>query len=216
MNTANPAQSVTAKTIAIKDIQLQNQAQRKLPVARRYHVQFTVGDTSRSTNNAKEARKRTSWDENFYFDGDDGSVLLVNVYQKFRIGEDKLIGSLTDTVAGLLRKLKDGVFEDALRKDTSDGSDLSEITIKFALAAEPRVDIDTDERQASDAVAVAIAAVNQLGSTPAAVGLLGSPVDIGTKISATSETTWDTLLKRIMLFNDITTRIAEIHPPEKS
>ncbi|KAI9569410.1 hypothetical protein HD554DRAFT_2328018, partial [Boletus coccyginus] len=127
MNTANPAQSVMAKIITIKDIELQTQAPRKMPLARQYYVQFTVGDTSRSTDGAKEARNRTSWDKNFYFDGDDGSVLIVKVYQKHRVGKDKLVGSLTDTVGGILAKLDDGVFGDALRKDTSVGSDIPEM-----------------------------------------------------------------------------------------
>jgi len=41
-------------------------------------------------------------------DGDDLSVFLVNVYQKHRIGKDKLVGSLTDTIGGVLVKLKNG------------------------------------------------------------------------------------------------------------
>lgn len=40
-------------------------------------------------------------------------------------------------------------FEGTLRKDTSEGLDLSGITIRFALAAEPR-DANTDERQYVD------------------------------------------------------------------
>jgi len=105
------------------------------------------------------------------------------------------------------------VFEDALRKDTSDGSDLSEITIKFALAAESCTDVNADERQASDAVAAATAAVIPLSSTPAAVGLLGSAVDTTTKISTevqTFGTTWDVLLQRMELFNKIVAGIAQV------
>ncbi|KAI9573464.1 hypothetical protein HD554DRAFT_2035274 [Boletus coccyginus] len=105
-----------AKTIIVKDFELRARAQRKIPVARQYYIQFTVGATSRSTNSGKETRNRTSWDKVFYLklniisDGNDRSVLLVKVYQKHRVGKDKLVGSLTDTVGGILGKLKDGVF----------------------------------------------------------------------------------------------------------
>ena len=105
------------------------------------------------------------------------------------------------------------MFEHALRGDSSDGSNLSEITIKFALAAEPRADVNADERQASDAVAAATAVINPLSSTPAAVGLLGSAVDTTAKISTelqTFETTWDVLLQRMELFNKIVGGIVQV------
>ena len=105
------------------------------------------------------------------------------------------------------------MFGDALRRNTSDGSDLPEITIKFALAAEPRADINADERQASDAVAVATAAVNPLGPTPAVVDHLSSAVDTSTCIlteAQTFETTWGVLLQRMDLFNKIVADIAQV------
>ena len=48
------------------DIELHTQARRKLLVARQYYIEFSVGDVSRSTNRAKEAKNRTSWDNVFY------------------------------------------------------------------------------------------------------------------------------------------------------
>jgi len=45
---------------------------------------------------------------NIVSDGDDFSLFLVKVYQKHHIGKDKLVGSLTDTIGGVLGKLKNG------------------------------------------------------------------------------------------------------------
>ena len=164
---------------------------------------------------------------NIVSDVDDRSVLLVNVYQKHCAKKDSLVGRLTDTIGGVLGKLKDGgtkilciiCFTDASSAikgledtlHTPDGSDLSGITIKFALAAEPRGGVSADERQATDAVART--AVNLLGSTPAAVGLLSSAVDTGTNIATeaqTFETTWCVLLQRMELFNKIVDGIAQV------
>ncbi|KAG8219236.1 hypothetical protein J3R82DRAFT_74 [Butyriboletus roseoflavus] len=148
-------------------------------------------------------------------DGDDRSVLLAKVYQKSHIGKDKLVGSLTDTIGGVLAKLKDGVLEETLRKDSPDGSVVSGITIKFAFASEPRRDANADQRQATDAVTRATEVVGTLGPTPAVVGLLSSAVDAGTNVVTevqTFETTWGVLLQRMELFNKIVTDIAQIHP----
>jgi len=98
-------------------------------------------------------------------------------------------------------------------RDTSDKSDLPELMIKFALAAEPLADIDADEQQATDAVIQATEVVNPLSSTPAAVGFLSSAVDpspnVVTKVQ-TFETTWGVLLQRMELFNRIVTNIAQV------
>jgi len=168
---------------------------------------------------------------NIISDGNDRSVLLVKVYRQHRIGKGELVGSLTDTIGGILTKLKDGgtrvlcmtwstdansavkVFEDDLRKNTSDGSDLSGITIKFAFATELRADVNADGRQATDAVIRATEVVNPLNSTPAAVVLMGSVVDTSTQVSTevlTFETTWDVLLQRMELFNKIVAGIAQV------
>ena len=41
-------------------------------------------------------------------DGDDRSVLVVNVYRKHTWGRDELIATLAHTVGGVLQKFKDG------------------------------------------------------------------------------------------------------------
>ena len=41
-------------------------------------------------------------------DANDGSDLLVEVYRKHRAGKDTLVGSLADTIGGVLGKLTDG------------------------------------------------------------------------------------------------------------
>jgi len=95
-------------------------------------------------------------------------------------------------------------------RDTSDKSGLPGLTITFALAAEPRADIDADERQATDAVVRATEAANPLSSTPAAIA---SAVDAGTNVVTevqTFETTWGVLLQRIELFNRIVTDVAQV------
>jgi len=45
---------------------------------------------------------------NIISDGDDCSVLVVKIYQKHRIGDNKAVGSLSDTVGGVLGRLKVG------------------------------------------------------------------------------------------------------------
>jgi len=98
-------------------------------------------------------------------------------------------------------------------RDPSDKSDLPGLTIKFAMAAEPRADIDADERQATDAVVRATEAVNPISSTPAAIELLTSVVDASTNVvteAQTFETTWGVLLQRMELFNKIVTDIAQV------
>ena len=170
---------------------------------------------------------------NIVSDADDHSVLIVNVYQKRRVKKDALVGRLADTIGGVLGKSKNGgmkilcitcstdansaikVLEDTLHvgKDTPDGSDLSGVTIKFTLAAEPRGDVDEDKRQATDAVARATATVIPLSSTPTAVGLLSSAVNAGTNVVTevqTFETTWGILLQRLELFNKIVDGFAQV------
>ena len=105
------------------------------------------------------------------------------------------------------------VLEDILRKDTSDASDRSEIIIKFAFATAPHGDVSADTRQATDAVTTASEAISPLSSTPAAVGHLSSTVDTGVYVASeiqTFETTWDVLLKRMKLFNEIVADIAQV------
>ena len=165
-------------------------------------------------------------------DGDDRSILLVKVYQEHHTRKNKLVGILTDTIGGVLGRLKDGgtetfvmicstdaiypiiVLEETLRKDASDGSDLSGMTIKFALVAEPRGDVNADQRQAIDAVTRATEAVGALGPTPAVVDHLSSVVDTGANAVAevqTFENTWGVLLQRMELFNKIVAEIAQVY-----
>ena len=106
------------------------------------------------------------------------------------------------------------MLEDTLLVGKNDPNvpDVSGITIKFALAAEPRGGANADERQATDAVTRAIG-VNPLNSTPAAVGLLSSAVDTGTNVVTelqTFETTWEVLLQKMELFNKIVDGIAQV------
>ena len=50
----------------LSDIALRTQARRKSLVARRYYLEFSIGDTSQSTNSAKEAKNHTSWDKKIF------------------------------------------------------------------------------------------------------------------------------------------------------
>ncbi|KAG6377914.1 WD40-repeat-containing domain protein [Boletus reticuloceps] len=122
---------------------------------------------------------------------------------------------LADTVGGILGRLKDGVLEVPLPKDSPDEQvDSPEITIKFALTVELRGNVDADELQATDAVNKATEMVNAL-ATPQIVGLAGSVINTGINIATelqTFENTWSVLLKRMALFNKIVAGIAEIHP----
>ena len=45
---------------------------------------------------------------NIISDGDDRSDFVVKVYRKHRIGDDKVVGSLSDIIGGVLGRLKDG------------------------------------------------------------------------------------------------------------
>ena len=165
-------------------------------------------------------------------DLDDHSDFVVKVYRKHRFGKDTPVASLTDTIGGVLGKLKNGgtklksfvtcctdtistikVFEENLGKDTSDGSDPSGMTIKFALAVEAREGVNADQLQASDAVTNANEGVSTLGSTPPVAGLMNSAVDTATNVVTevqTFENTWGVLLQRMKLFNKIVAGIAEV------
>lgn len=44
-------------------------------------------------------------------DGNDGSTFLAKVYQKHRVGKDEVVGSFTDTINGIMGKLKNGGTE---------------------------------------------------------------------------------------------------------
>ena len=47
----------------LSDIELHTQKRRKPPVARQFYIDFSVGDTLRSTDIAKEVKNRTFWEK---------------------------------------------------------------------------------------------------------------------------------------------------------
>ena len=105
------------------------------------------------------------------------------------------------------------VFEERLRKDTSNGSDLSGFTIKFTFAAQPPEGVNAVQLQAAAAVNQVVEGIGILGSTPAAVDLLALAAGTGTTVVTevqTFETTWGVLVKRLELFNKIVTNIATV------
>lgn len=57
---------LSANSLFPPDIELRTPAHCKLLVTRQYLVQFSVGDTPRSTKQANEKKNRTSWDEILY------------------------------------------------------------------------------------------------------------------------------------------------------
>ncbi|KAG9309439.1 hypothetical protein JVU11DRAFT_10408 [Chiua virens] len=215
MNTANPTHStepIVSKIITINGIELQTDKGRKSPFSRQYFVQISVGATSRRTRSGKETTNRTSWDETFYFDGDDRSVVLVVIYQKHRVGSDKLVGSFSDTIGGVLGPLKDSVIERTLSSHASGNSGLSGMTIKFALAAELRDGVNAGKLQATHAVTMATDTVATIGSMPGAVDCFTSVTEPSATVvneAQTFGTTWDILLQRMTLFNTIMVKITE-------
>ncbi|KAG9308973.1 hypothetical protein JVU11DRAFT_11275 [Chiua virens] len=202
-----------AKKITIKNIELRTRPRRKFSLPRQYLVQFSVGDdASSSTNYAKPVNNRTSWSEQFYFDGAAHSPFVIKVYRKRLIQRKKLVGYFSNVISGVLGQLKDGVFEQTLGKDASDASDLSGITIEFMFIADLPEAVDADQLQA---VTWAAEAVASLTGTPAVVSPFSSGVDTTTKVVAevqTLENTWGVLLDRVKVFNDIASKIVQIHP----
>jgi hypothetical protein len=113
----------------------------------------------------------------------------------------------TDTICGVT------VFEEPLRKDASDATDLSRITIKLVLVVEQLRTVNADDRQAADAVIRATKTIPDLAPTPTAVDRLGSAVDAGAQVAnkiQTFATTWSVLLEKVELFNKIVAGIAEV------
>ena len=167
---------------------------------------------------------------NVVSDGDDRSVLLVQVHQKHRFGKNELVGCFSDTIGGILGRLKDGgtitleiacsadaiamveVLETTIGPDPSDEPDLSGNTIMFALTADPRTEVDSDERQAVGAITMATEMATTLRAPPV-VGPLNSAVDAATNVAVelqTFETTWGVLLRRVELFNKIVADVAQV------
>ena len=111
----------------------------------------------------------------------------------------------------LMRSLR-LVFEERLRKNTSDESDLTWITIKFAFAAQQSEGINPDQLQATAAVDQAKKAIDTLCCTPATAGVLAVVADTGATAVAEIQTfhTWVVLLHKLELFSKIVTDIATV------
>ena len=100
-----------------------------------------------------------------------------------------------------------------MRSDSADGSDRFDFALKFTLVAPPSEDVNADELQVVDALATASRAIVPLGATPVVVGILHSTVDTSQKVVTeiqTFDNTWGVLLKRMKLFNEIVTDIAQV------
>jgi len=139
----------------------------------------------RSTKNAGKINNRISLDDVLYFDGDDRTASLAPVCKKTQIPfkQDEVVGSLTDTIGGILAKSNDGVLEVPLGGDTSDPPERSGITIKFMLAVEALGDVNANELQATDAVNRATEAINALRPAPQIVGQVDSAIGTGTQVA---------------------------------
>ena len=167
---------------------------------------------------------------------DPSTPFVVKVYQNHLVGKDEVVATLTDTIGGVLGRLKDGgtsysasrsvvadaiaankVLEEHVRNDASDGSELSGMTIKFALATDSREGVNAAKLQVTDAVTNATEGVSALGPTPRVVDTASSAVDTITNVVTEIQTfgnTWGVLLKRMELFNRIVADIAQVfHNP---
>ena len=105
------------------------------------------------------------------------------------------------------------MFEENLGKDTSDGSDLSGMTIKFVLAVDSRESASMAEFQATDIIAPTTEGISAFGPTPQAVGFTTSAVDTTTNIVIEVQTfanTWNVLLERMELLSKIVADIAQV------
>lgn len=119
-------------------------------------------------------------------DGDDHSVLLIQVHKKHQFGKNELVGCSSGIIGGMLGRLKDGgtvmleltcfadmiamvkMLKATISLDPSDGPDLSENIILFALATKPPTEVDSDEHQALGTVTMVTKMVAAL-HTPAVV-----------------------------------------------
>ncbi|KAG9312578.1 hypothetical protein JVU11DRAFT_6974 [Chiua virens] len=202
-----------ANSITLTGIELSTRkTPKKFGLARQYYVEFSLGDTLRSTKKTKQTENGVLWDDKIHFNGDDASVLVVKVYRNHRIPgkQDEVVGNLTYTIGQVISKLNDNLFEEHIHKDPSKAADSSaaDFTFKFIFTANSRQPLDADERQAEYAVDAAKQAAEAMHPTPSAL-------DTATQVvnnSQTFATTWNVLLQRIKLFDQIVTGIAEIHP----
>ncbi|KAG8214191.1 hypothetical protein J3R82DRAFT_10981 [Butyriboletus roseoflavus] len=168
-----------------------------------------MNDVSRSTKKVMVKANGASWGDSFFFDGDDASVLVMELYQKRRIRKDKLVGSLKDTIGAILERVRGRVLDEPLGNAISGHLDPSGIAIKFSLTAEPHGGTSNDERHADD-----VSRTNEM-TTPQIIGTSSGAVDPSTdaltEVLAMGKT-WGELLQRIECFNEIAVGIPEIHP----
>ena len=105
------------------------------------------------------------------------------------------------------------MLEESLDKDTSDGTDLSGMTIKFVLAADSGESASVVELQATDVVTQVTEAVGAFVPTLRTVGFTTSAVDTTTHVTTEVQTfaqTWNVLLARMELLNKIVADIAQV------
>ena len=86
------------------------------------------------------------------------------------------------------------MLEIPLGGGTSDAPVRSEITIEFALTAEPRGDANANKLQVTDAVKEATETVSALRPTPQIVGQMDSAISAGTKVATELQTFGEVLL----------------------
>ncbi|KAG9308623.1 hypothetical protein JVU11DRAFT_11731 [Chiua virens] len=210
----------TAQSITITDIELRTASgsNPRFALPRQYYIKFSLGNTLRTTKKMKQNKNGILWNEEISFRGDDASVLVAKVYRTHRMPgqQDEAVASLTYTIGEIISKLKNKVFEEPLLMDPSKTaiSSRPNFTLKFTFTSVPCQPLEADERQVADAVDTAKQAVEAMRPTPV-VDHLSSAVDTVTQVvnsAQTFATTWDVLLKRIKLFDQIVTGIAEIHP----
>ena len=93
------------------------------------------------------------------------------------------------------------MLEVPLGGGTSDPSERSGITAKFAFAAESFGGVDAKELQATYAIEAATEMVSSLHSTPQIVGQVDSVIATGTKVATEAQTSENVPLKRTDRFN---------------
>ena len=105
------------------------------------------------------------------------------------------------------------MFEENIDKDTSDGSDLSEMTIKFVLTADSGESASVAEFQATDVVTRVTERVSAFCPTPRTASFTTSAVDATTNAVTEVQTlanVWNVLLERTELLNKIVADIAQV------
>ena len=105
------------------------------------------------------------------------------------------------------------MLEESLDKDTSDGTDLSGITIKFVLAADLGESASVVELQATNVITQVTEAVGAFVPMLQTVGFTTSAVNMTTHVMTEVQTfvhMWNILLARMELLNKIIADIAQV------